>query len=651
MSVRHSSSKERKRNKQPAAPAADERRHLWAVCGLCAAGFLVYANTLASSFHFDDLAVIVNNPAVRRFWDIPALFNAFNTRLIPGWTFAVNYGLGGLDVFGYHFFNIWLHVCNAVLLYTFVLQLLGLDERTKALEGLVKIRIAGVAAAVFLVHPIQTEAVDYIWQRTTLQAAFFYLGTIILYIYARINAARSYYRAALIACLGAMLSKEIGFTLPLMLLLLEWLFLRRAAQDRRSWFWTLPFLLMLAVIPILLVRTPDVSLKMMRPHDLWAGVGAEVVTQKAYWLTQVNATATYLRLFVWPAGLNIDHDYPLVPDSGWGGWFLSLALLLLIVGIGICFWQRRPLISLCVFWFLVTLSVESVVTSADILVEHRMYLPMAGLSLAAGLVFQRIFRGKLAFVAIIVAILSVATVARNTVWKNDLSLWSDAIRKSPDKPRAYNNRGIEFKKMGYFDAALQDFSRAIDLDPKYPEAYYNRGGIYKMAGQLDVAEQDYAKVIELEPQNFQGFDARGYIYRRKGMFDEALHDFATSIALNPRNPEVFNNRAYIYQKEGRPDLAIADYTNAINADPTYIYAYNNRGNLYLEKGKFELALGDYTRAISLKSDFAEAYVNRAVANFHLGRLAESWEDVRRAQSLGKTPNPEFLRQLENAGRQ
>jgi tetratricopeptide (TPR) repeat protein len=648
----------RKRNKPKIVPPPqihkpDERRHLWIVCALCAAGFLIYSNTFSSSFHFDDLLVIVNNPVIRNLWDIPSIFNAFNTRFIPGMTFAVNYALGQLDVFGYHFFNIWLHVCNAVLVYAFVGQLLNIDDKSKHLPVNGKLWIAAVVAFVFLVHPIQTQAVNYLWQRTTLLAAFFYLGTLVLYIHGRRNTNRLYYRAALAACLAAMLSKEIAFTLPLMVVLIEFLFLQRESKDKRSWFWVLPFLLMLLVIPVLLQRAEGATLPIMRPNDMTSGVAEDVMTRKDYWMTQVNALRTYLRLFIWPLGQNVDHDYPLASETGGGAWFSTLLFLLALIGVGTASIRRRPLMALGVFWFFITMSVESLVTSADILVEHRLYLPIVGLGIILAIgIYQWLYtkntRAAMIVTTLLCLVLGALTFGRNAVWQNDLKLWTDAIEKSPRKARPYNNRGVIFKKINFLDSSLADFDRALAIKPDFAEAYYNRGGVHKMKGDLEAAARDYAKVIELEPENYQGFDARGYTFRRQGMFDQALKDFAMSIALNPRNPEVFNNRAYIYQKQGRKDLAIEDYSRAIQADPTYIYAYNNRGNLYLEKGEYERAVKDYTQAIRLKADFGEAYVNRAVANFWLGRLPQSRSDVKRAQGLRMPVNEKFLQQLKKA---
>ena len=650
--------KKRKAHAMPTAAKQEVRsfseyRHVWSVLGLCAFGFLIYSNTFQSTFHFDDLSIIVNNPAIRKLWDIRSILNAFNTRALTGWTFAFNYAFGGLDVFGYHFFNIWLHVCNSVLVYFLGLQFLSIVSGFQKKNDVLNVWTAFSAALIFLAHPLQTQAVNYIWQRTTLLAVFFYLMTLFLYIQARRQDSKLYLGLAMAACFLAMFCKEIAFTLPLMIVVIEFLLIRPVRPKGGALSRVLPFLILLVVIPMMLQRTPDLSLKIMRPHDTMHGVSQEFMPQKDYLLTQVNVVRTYLRLFVLPVHQNIDYDYPLVSRSGILSWIFSAALLITMGGAGWWFFRRYSLVTLSIVWFFLTLAVESLVTSADVIVEHRMYLPMVGLSLGFGVlmkefVYEKNLKIGLLFGSAVVIALAVLTFQRNDVWENDIKLWGNAIEGSPRKARPLNNRGVEFKKLGFLDLALSDLDHAIVIKPDYPEAYFNRGNLYKMKGQYDLALADLTKAIDLEPHNAEGYSARAYLYRRKDMVEEALKDFDAAITLDPNNAETYNNRAYIYQKTGHKQDAIADYSRAISVQPDYIYAYNNRGNLYLEKGDYTAAIEDYDRAIKLKADFGEAYMNRAIALYGSGQFTKSREDVGKARTFGTMPNPEFVRKLKQA---
>ena len=653
--------KKRRKSKVPVSPADNIREsvlsfehwHVRIVAGLCALGFLIYANTFSASFHFDDFAVIINNPAIRNLWDLGGIFNAFNTRFIPGWTFAVNYAFGQLNVVGYHFFNIWLHVCNAVLLYAFAHQLLSLDNRNPVRNDVRKIWIALAAALVFLTHPLATQPVNYIWQRTTLFVTFFYLGTFVLYVQFHLTKSKKFYIAALGTCLLAMFSKENAFLLPAMLILIELVFFREEIRTRKFWSKVLPFILMMAVVPIFLQRTDVLTLELMRPHSLTQGVAENVISRKDYLMTQVNVLRTYLCFFILPIGQNVDHDFPYASSAGWMAWLTSVSVLVLFLSAGLYFFSKNRIVSFCIFWFFVTTLIESLVTSPDLFVEHRMYLPMAGLCLGSSVfLFDslgiRNVKTGVIIVLIIASVFAALTIKRNLVWKDDLTLWSDAVEKSPLKARPFNNRGLVFKKVGYLDLALNDLNRAIAINPKYAQAYQNRGHLQKMRGDYDAALRDYSAVLLLEPGNADIYSSRGSIYKRKGEMDKAMEDYTVSIKLNPKNPEVYSLRAYLYQLKDELDKAMADYNMAVLVQPNYVYAYNNRGNLFLKNGDLTNAISDYNRSIAIDPNFGEAYMNRAVAYFQQGKLKESKADIDRARQLGMVPNSEFVRNFKDA---
>ena len=172
-------------------------------------GFAIYSNTFSSPFVFDDFAAI-GNRAIRHF-DLPVLWHAFNTRFVVGLSLAFNYALGKENVTGYHLFNTLIHILNSYLLY----RLMRLIFRTSKNPPLADSKLLSfLTALLFLVHPVQTQAVTYIWQRATSLASFFYLGSLVFYIRARLkNSLWDYAICLLFAVLG-MFTKEIVFTLP-----------------------------------------------------------------------------------------------------------------------------------------------------------------------------------------------------------------------------------------------------------------------------------------------------------------------------------------------------------------------------------------------------------------------------------------------------
>jgi len=625
-----------------------DRWHLAVVLGLCVLGFLIYANTLASSFHWDDYAVIINNSAIRQWMNFGEIFNAFNTRFLVGLSFAINYALGQLNAGGYHFFNIWLHLCNTVLVYALTLLILSDDSSRSFLN---RFRISIFSAAIFLVHPLNTQAVNYIWQRSTLMVTFFSLLTICLLILYRKTHQWWAYSASIFACLLAMLCKENAFVLPFLLLVVDAIVNRHKSQSNRARFLQfLPFLLCMPLIPLLLQRSKEISLEMMRPYSVFRGVSPDVISSMDYWLAQVNVLCTYLRMVVFPFGLNVDHDYPLVSQSGWFHFLVSLTILIGFMSLGIYFLRRQRILFLAIMWFLIAVSLESIVVSKDLCVEHRMYLPMVGLCWLFAISFfdrfEKHWRAGAAFACVIIVLLSGVTVNRNRVWKDEFSLWNDAAEKSSQKARPLNNRGRIFRQVGQTQLALNDFNRAIALDPTFTAAYQNRAHIFKSDQQWDLAIKDYTSVIALEPYNPESYASRGGIYKRRGGFEQALSDYTFAIQYAPSNPEYYTHRAYVYQQQNRFDEALSDYATAIMLAPHYVYALNNRGNCYLKMGQIQNAINDYNRVLAIDPKFAESYLNRAVANFQLKNFGEVQSDIDAARKFGVEPHVDFIKQFK-----
>ncbi len=662
-------------------------------------GVLIYSNTFHSSFHFDDGAVITHNASIRNLANIPAIWDAFNTRFVVGLSLALNYHLGGSDVLGYHIFNILVHILASLL----VGQICVLTFKTPLLSGsaLAKRKewIALLASVLFLTHPIQTQAVNYIWQRAASLATVFYLLSLVFYAKARLQSSKLYYWASLVSAVFGMFSKEITITLPFSIVLYEFCFLRSLGESKLKRFQKiLPFLFLLPLIPLVLMRSPDVTLDLMRPqadplkaHSILESITRFVseaeMCRGLYGLTQVNVLRTYLRLLFFPIHQNLDYDYPLAHSLWEPNTFFSLGLLLGAMSLGVLLFKRHRLAAFSIFWFFVTLSVESFVPQSDVIFEHRLYLPMVGYSLFASYWLFFFLANKNRRLFIIVAILlvgsySLLTYERNFVWKNERTLWTDVVQKSPKKARGYLNRGSAYEAVGLLDKAVLDYDQAIKIQPDFAEAYYNRGITHFSMGFPDQAVQDYDKAIGFKPDYADAYNNRGNAYYSKGFSEKAISDFSRAVQIKPDFAEAYNNRSNAYRAKGFLEQAILDCSKAIEIQPDFAEAYNSRGNAYFAKGLFGKALLNYSKAIQIKPDYAGAYSNRgnvyfgkklfdravleynqalrlnpdyaealgnrAVAYYQLGQYDKSREDASRAQRLGRQLDPRFLEDLKKA---
>ncbi|MDD5085168.1 MAG: tetratricopeptide repeat protein [Candidatus Omnitrophica bacterium] len=617
----------------PAAqPAVFRIPTLIILLALAALGFLIYSNTLRSSFQFDDVPAIVDDYFIRDIRDVGAIWDAFNTRFLVGYSLALNYAIGKLDILGYHLFNIGVHILNSLLVFFLV----TLSFKTPAMKDslLVPQRslVAFFAALVFVAHPIQTQAVTYIWQRAASVATFFYLISLVLYVKARLKSSFFYYLAALVSTVLAMFTKEITFTLPIVIAGYEFFFFRPLkGKFLRKALLIIPFLATLVIIPLTLTRASKITLNLMRPHisapsgdaaslkvtDVTRFMPEEQVPRKQYMITELNVMRTYLRLLLFPINQNLDYDYPWARSLTEPKTFLSLSLIVLILACGVMLFNKAPLVSFGIFWFFLTASLEAVIPQQDFIFEHRLYLPIVGFCVVlASVLFYLFGKKRLAFALtlslIIVAAFSVSTYKRNFVWRDPITLWSDVIAKSPLKARSYNIRGINYKDKGDFDRALADYNKATELNPDYAEPYSNRASIYALRKE----------------------------------FDKSIEDFTRMIELKPENSEVYANRGLAYNMRGELDKAVSDFDKAIELDPINVRAYFNRGVAYKDKGDIDKAISDWTKAIELNPFYAEAYNNRAAAYFFKKEYDKSRQDLRRAEGLGRK-NAKLLELLDS----
>jgi len=283
---------------------------------------LIYSNTFSASFQFDDNYNIVDHSWIK---NLSNLLDFSGSRYVGYLSFALNYHFGQLHVFGYHLVNLLIHITNGFLVYFFVLLLLRIPSPHPSRLTPHASGIALVTALLFVAHPIQTQAVTYIVQRFTSLATLFYLLAVVLYLKWRLAVPESrhrslYYAGALLSTVLAMKTKEIAFTLPFMLILIEAVFF--GSFTRKQWIALIPFLLTLAIIPI--SRAGAIG-----EGERFARETIEI-SRLDYLLTQFRVILTYLRLLIFPVHQNLDYDYP-ISHSLWEPKVLFSFLFLLVL--------------------------------------------------------------------------------------------------------------------------------------------------------------------------------------------------------------------------------------------------------------------------------------------------------------------------------
>ncbi len=557
-------------------------------------GIIIYSNTFGSSFHFDDLNNIVDNGAIRDLSSLDRLWSQHPTRFITMFSFAVNYHFGELEVWGYHFVNLLIHLMNTLLVYWLTLLIFS----TPALKGSAvtanKMIVAVVVAALFVSHPLATQSVTYIVQRLASMVTLFYLLSVCLYIKGRLGEPKSsgsylLYVGAFVAAVLAMLSKENGFTLPLAIVLAEICFFQTKGLSIKLKGY--PLLLLLgAMVMMLGVVLFQFSLSIFDPLPPSQG-NAVTITPWNYFMTQWSVILKYIQLLILPVNLNVDYDYAITSSLFEARALGSLVMLLGIVAAGVLLFKKYRLISFGICWFFIALAIESsFVPINDVIFEHRTYLPSVGFFLIiAFLVFEFLWSRNrsvaIGVLVLLVGINSVLSYQRNKIWKTDLDLWNDVIEKSPDKARPYFNRALAYEGLQDLNAAITDYSRAIDINQGYTNAWSNRGLAYLRVGQLDKAVSDNLKALETKPSFSPAHSNLGSAYDEMGQYAKAIESYTKAIELKPNSADAYSNRGITYGKLGQWDKSIADFDKALELNPGYQEAINNRATAIRLKGE------------------------------------------------------------------
>lgn len=554
-----------------------------------------YWNSLEVPFVFDDRPNISENPHLRltqldwrQLWDA-AFESRARQRPVANLSFALNYLAGQDRVWGYHVVNVCIHLVNGILVYLLALTTFRRTPAWRGAElGSATTRWMSLAAALlFVSHPIQTQAVTYLVQRMTSLAALFYLAALLCYIGGRAaedpHRRRQLWIAGFSSWLLALGTKQNTATLPVLVFLYEWFFFRDA-----SWLWlkrnlryAIPVIVLAAaVVPIYLGDSPwEDLLRSYEQRDF--SMGERI-------LTQLRVVMLYFGLVAWPlpSRFSITHDIATsnsLFDPMTTFWSLLVLLGLLLTAVLAA--RRYRIVSFCILWVFLHLAIESTVVGLELAYEHRMYLPIVGISmLASWALFTalRDVRWAIAVTAALALLLAVATHQRNRVWQDPRTLWSDVVAKYPQDARAYNNLGDVREEAGEISSALEAFDAAIRLAPNYQKAYLNRGILYASQGDDLRAIEDFSRAIQIKPGDLQfwpdygeAYQSRGAILVKIGKLDLAIRDLTRAIELGKKSSLNYSHRSVAYAGLGRYPLAFRDGLRAVELDPGSASAHNN----------------------------------------------------------------------------
>jgi tetratricopeptide (TPR) repeat protein len=545
------------------------------------AGIIVYLNSFRGVFLFDDEYAISNNPYVRELWPLTRALSAppqspVAGRPIVSLSLAVNYALGGLDPWGYHLFNLAVHVAAGLVL-------LGIVERTllspplKERYGAVARPLAGVVALLWVVHPLQTESVTYVVQRAESMAGFFYLAT--LYCAIRgFQAARPqpWHVAAVASCALGMATKEVMVTAPLLVLLYDRVFVAgsyREIGSRRAGFYA-----SLAATWLVLGL-----LMMVGPRSMTAGFGLRYLTPLDYAKTQPEVILHYLRLCIWPRRLCLDYAWPVA--TGVSKVVVPAVVVAFLVGLAVWrFCRAEPVGYLGAWFFLVLAPTSSIVPIKDRAFEHRMYLPLAAVVALVVAVTYRLLpaafdrrrwssgRRRAAMVSVATAaavLLGQATYRRNAAYFSAEAMWRDVIATRPNNARAQCGLAFALASQDRLQEALDHYGLSLRSDPDDPITHNNIGGALAKLGRYDEAVEHFAAAVRINPRFVIAQVSLGNALRLKGDLEGAVSAHRKAIEMDAAHGDAYYNLGLDLEAEGKVKEAVDAYLEALRRHPTH----------------------------------------------------------------------------------
>ena len=589
----------------PAPPANLPCGEIWVAAGaLIFAVFAAYSNSLSGPFIFDDIPSLRDNSALRHLATFlsPPDASSLAGRPFLGLTFGLNYALGQSQVWGYHVFNVVIHGLACLALF----GVLRRTFRVPAIAPFFGRNADGVAfacAAVWALHPLNTQAVTYIVQRAESLMGLCYLLTI--YFFQRgldSRRPRLWLGASFAACLAGMGTKEVMVSAPLMVFLYDRAFVTGSYLE--CWKHRRNYYIALAATEILLV-----CLVASLGGNRGGGTGGFSLHARwgAYWLTQFPAVLTYLRLSVLP--------HPLVFEYGteWMKCFGQVAIPAAVVaafaGATIWAWMRRPAVGFLGVWFFAILAPTSIVPgTTQMIVEHRMYLALIPVVVLLIVAAYRAFgRSALLVAGLLALTFGGLTYRRNEVYRSDIALWQDTLARHPANTRAFLCLGNAYaENPEHMREAIAAYRSALAINPDLPDVRNNLGN---------------ALVVDPEDQTYPG---------------EALDQFRAAIKGKPELTDAYASLgAALLEIPGRLPEAIATYEQGLKVNPLAAKLHYNLAVAFVKTpGRLADACSEFQAAAAEMPDSFDAHLNAAQALLRLpGHTAEALAEFETALRL------------------
>jgi tetratricopeptide (TPR) repeat protein len=628
-------------------------RHLLLPLSVIAAGLLAYHNSFAGTFVFDDRLHILGERRLNVLW--PLWEALARRRPVVDYTLGINYAVGGDRLWVYHAVNVSIHILAGLTLFGVVRRTL-LQVQLRERFGKASSWLAAAAGMIWVAHPLQTQSVTYLIQRAESLMGLLYLLT----LYCVIRGAQSgdgksaparavaWYLAAVLSCALGMGSKAVMVTAPIVVLLYDHAFMSQSFSQvfRRRWGLYAGLSATWGVLWACGLIKGVLNTSNRTAH---VGFGYKDITPLQYALTQFGVLVQYLKLSIWPHPLCLDYSWPVARTLA--ATALPAAAITVLLGATLWALLRKPRLGFPGAWFFVILApTSSFIPIKDVFFEHRMYLSLAGVVVAAVLGGDQALRyleQRLALeswtrrvfatagVGLIAATLVCTTARRNQDYHNEVAMWRDVLTKRPSSGRAAENLGTALVGEGRMDDAVSILRDAVQLHSRSATAHNSLGFALVGLGRLDEAVPSFREALRLKPTFSRAYLNLGNALSDLGKREEAIELYRTALRLRPTYSEVRLNLGNALLKKHHVEQAIEQYREIVRTDADNAKAWGNLGFALLKQaqgddGVFEEALQALQKALAINPRAHNVHNTMGIALATQGKLDDAIEAFREA---------------------
>jgi tetratricopeptide (TPR) repeat protein len=612
------------------------RGWLWGLL-LVVATFVAYQPAWHGKPIWDDAAHLTY-PELRsrnglvRIWTDPGTLQQYYP--VAATVFWVEAKLWGDATLGYHLVNILLHVTAALLLF-------------KILRTL-EIPAAGLAAAIFALHPIQVESVAWISELKNTFSGVCYFGAALAYLRFDRSRNKAAYAGALSLFVVGLLAKTVIATMPAALLVVFWW-----RRGKLSWKQDA-----LPLIPFFVAGIAAGLSTSWIERQVIGAQGSEfnfslvercLIAGRTVWF--------YLGKLFWPADLIFSYPRWKISQTIWWQYLFPVAAALLVGALWVLRrWARGPLAAL--LFFIGTLFpalgfLNVFPFKYSFVADHFQYLACIGPIVAASVGIHTIFHARIrrkvvlerTFCALLLATLGLLTWRQSRMYADIETLWHTTIARNPDCWLAQNDLGALFYKQGQVDQAIIRFRISLAIQPDDAEAQQNLGAALAKKGLVDEAIMRFQKALAIRPNFAEAHRHLGDALLRKGRSDEAILHFQKAVAIRPDLAELHDALGSALLQKGRADEAAIQFQQTVQIHPDDDQAHYNLGIALRQLGQPDEALLEFQKAAAIRPDFAEAQNNLGNSLFQKGRLDEAITHLRKALET----RPDFAQAHFNLG--